>query len=129
MPSPDPIRVLIADDSPTALRSVCEYLEFAGGFQVVCTASDGVNAVQFGIHNQLDLALLDFRMPRLNGLEAAAKLRSSHPSLRVIIFSEINGPTIEEEVRASAADSFIPKSRLADGLLVEIRRLFPNHRI
>jgi DNA-binding NarL/FixJ family response regulator len=129
MKAVDPIRVLIADDSPTALRSVCEYLEFAGGFQVVCTASDGMNAVQFGTHNPLDLALLDFRMPRMNGLEAAAKLRSSHPTLRVIIFSEISGPAIEEEIRASGADTFLPKSRLPDGLLVEIRRLFPNHRI
>ena len=40
------IRVLVADDSPTALRSVCDYLDFAGGFEIVGTASDGQNAVQ-----------------------------------------------------------------------------------
>ena len=45
MPPVGPIRVLVADDSPTALRSVCEYLEFAGGFEIVGTASDGQNAV------------------------------------------------------------------------------------
>ena len=121
-----PIRVLIADDSPTALRSVCDYLEFAGGFQVVCTASDGVNAVQLASHHRPDLALLDFRMPRLNGLQAA-KLRQFHPDLRVIIYSEINGPALEEECRSHGADCFVAKSRLPDGLLVEIRRLFPGH--
>jgi chemotaxis response regulator CheB len=68
MPHIDPIRVLVADDSPTALRSVCDYLDFAGGLEVVCTASDGVNAVQLVAKHQPDLALLDFRMPRLNGL-------------------------------------------------------------
>ncbi len=34
MPRIDPIRVLVADDSPTALRSVCDYLDFAGGMEV-----------------------------------------------------------------------------------------------
>jgi DNA-binding NarL/FixJ family response regulator len=121
-----PIRVLIADDSPTALRSVCDYLEFAGGFDVVCTASDGINAVQMASRHQPDLALLDFRMPRLNGLQAAQELRRSLPALRVIIYSEINGPTLEEECRSHGADCFIAKSRLPDGLLLEIRRLFPE---
>ncbi len=126
MPHTGPIRVLIADDSPTALRSVCDYLEFAGGFDVVCTASDGINAVQLAARHHPDLALLDFRMPRLNGLQAAQALRRSHPGLRVIIYSEINGPTLEEECRSHGADCFIAKSRLPDGLLLEIRRLFPE---
>lgn len=126
MSHPGPIRVLIADDSPTALRSVCDYLEFAGGFDVVCTASDGMNAVQLASRHQPDLALLDFRMPRLNGLQAAQELRRSLPALRVIIYSEINGPTLEEECRSHGADCFIAKSRLPDGLLLEIRRLFPE---
>jgi two-component system response regulator DesR len=126
MPSQALIRVLIADDSPTALRSVCDYLEFAGGFNVVGTASDGVNAVQLAAHNAPDLALLDFRMPRLNGLETAVELRRTHPSLRVIIYSEISGPALEEECLTHGADCFIPKNRLPDGLLSEIRRLFPS---
>jgi DNA-binding NarL/FixJ family response regulator len=126
MPSAAPIRVLIADDSPTALRSVCDYLEFAGGFQVVCTASDGVNAVQLATHHRPDLVLLDFRMPRLNGLQAAKALRQANPDLRVIIYSEIIGATLEEECRSHGADSFVPKSRLPDGLLIEIRRMFPR---
>lgn len=120
-----PIRVLIADDSPTALRSVCDYLNFAGGFEVVCTASDGMDAVQLASHHRPDLALLDFCMPRLNGLQAARELRLNFPSLRVIICSEINGATLEGECRSYGADSFITKSHVPDGLLVEIRRLFP----
>jgi len=126
MPPPKPIRVLIADDSPTALQSVCDYLHFAGGFEIVCTASDGLNAVQLAERHQPDLAVLDFRMPRLNGLQTARKLRQAHPALRVILFSEINGPTLEEECRNHDVDAFVSKSRLPDGLLAEIRRLFPG---
>ena len=126
MPHISSIRVLVADDSPTALRSVCDYLDFAGGLEVVCTASDGLNAVQLVSQHQPDLALLDFRMPRLNGLQAARELRRAHPSLRVIIYSEIQGTTLEEECRNHGADGYVSKGRLPDGLLHEIRRLFPD---
>ncbi|HET7107867.1 MAG TPA: response regulator transcription factor [Candidatus Acidoferrum sp.] len=126
MPHINPIRVLVADDSPTALRSVCDYLDFAGGIEVVCTASDGMNAVQLVAQHQPDLALLDFRMPRLNGLQAAKELRRAHPGLRVIIYSEIQGTTLEEECRNHGADGYVSKGRLPEGLLHEIRRLFPD---
>ena len=126
MPRIEPIRVLVADDSPTALRSVCDYLDFSGGLEVVCTASDGLNAVQLVAKHQPDLALLDFRMPRLNGLQAAQELRRAHPCLRVIIYSEIQGTTLEEECRNHGADGYVSKGRLPDGLLHEIRRLFPD---
>jgi DNA-binding NarL/FixJ family response regulator len=126
MPHIDPIRVLVADDSPTALRSVCEYLDFAGGLEVVCTASDGLNAVQLVAQHKPDLALLDFRMPRLNGLQAAQALRRAYPSLRLIIYSEIQGTTLEEECRSHGADGYVSKGHLPDGLLHEIRRLFPG---
>jgi DNA-binding NarL/FixJ family response regulator len=126
MPHISPIRVLVADDSPTALRSVCDYLDFAGGLEVVCTASDGMNAVHLVAQHQPDLALLDFRMPRLNGLQAARELRRAHPNLRVIIYSEIQGTTLEEECRNHGADGYVSKGRLPDGLLHEIRRLFPD---
>ncbi|MGB7515663.1 MAG: response regulator transcription factor [Candidatus Acidiferrum sp.] len=118
------IRVLVADDSPTALRSVCDYLEFAGGFEVVGTASDGLNAVQLATARKPDLVLLDLSMPRVNGLEAALQIRLSSPDLRVIIFSELNGLSLGEECRRYGADSFIHKSHLPDGLISEIDRLF-----
>ena len=126
MPHIHPIRVLVADDSPTALRSVCEYLDFAGGLEVVCTASDGFNAVQLAALHKPDLALLDFRMPRLNGLQAAQALRRAYPGLRLIIYSEIQGTTLEEECRNHGADGYVSKGRLPDGLLQEIRRFFPG---
>jgi DNA-binding NarL/FixJ family response regulator len=118
------IRVLVADDSPTALRSICEYLEFAGGFEIVGTASDGLNAVQLTSQRKPDLVLLDLSMPRVNGLEAAKQIRLSSPDLRVIIFSELKGLSLADECRRNGADSFVHKSLLPEGLLMEIRRLF-----
>ena len=119
------IRVLVADDSPTALRSICEYLEFAGTFEIVGTASDGQNAVQLVALYKPDLVLLDLSMPRVNGLEAAEQIRLTSPDLRVIIFSELYGLSLAEECMRHGAHSFVPKSLLPEGLLTEIQRLFP----
>jgi two-component system, NarL family, nitrate/nitrite response regulator NarL len=124
MQSTKSIRVLIADDSPTALRSVCDYLEFAGGFEIVGTASDGLNAVQLASVHKPDLVLLDLSMPRVNGLEAAERIRLSSPHPRVIIFSELNGLSLADECRRHGADCFVHKSNLPDRLLPEIDRLF-----
>ena len=124
MTSRPPIRVLVADDSPTALRSICDYLEFAGGFEIVATASDGMNAVQLTSAKKPDLVLLDLSMPRVNGLEAAKQIRLSSPDLRVIIFSELKGLSLADECRRNGADCFVHKSHLPEGLLLEIRRLF-----
>ncbi|HKM84239.1 MAG TPA: response regulator transcription factor [Candidatus Acidoferrum sp.] len=119
------IRVLIADDSPTALRSICDYLEFAGTFEIVATASDGQNAVQLATFYKPDLILLDLSMPRFTGLEAAEHIRLSNPDIRIIIFSELQGLSLAEECLRHGAHSFVPKSLLPEGLLKEIQRLFP----
>ncbi len=119
-----PIRVLVADDSPTALRSVCDYLEFAGGFEIVGTASDGLNAVQLASLKQPDLVLLDLSMPRVNGLEAAEQIRLASPHLRLIIFSELYGLSLADECRRHGADGFVSKSNMPEGLLAEIDRIF-----
>jgi len=120
------IRVLVADDSPTAMRSVCDYLDFAGGFEIVGTASDGQNAVQLASLYNPDLVLLDLSMPRVNGLEAAEHIRLVCPDMRIIIFSELHGLSLGEECLRRGAHSFVPKSLLPEGLLMEIQRLFPS---
>lgn len=128
MTSPLLIRVLVADASPAALRSVCEYLEFAGGFEIVGTASDGVNAVQLASLKQPDLVLLGLSMPRVNGLEAARQIRLSSPGMRVIILSELRGLSLADECRRNGADGFVHKSHLPEGLLMEIDRLFSSSK-
>ena len=69
------IRVLVADDSLIALRSVCKYLEFEQELEIVGTARDGQHALRQAKRYRPDLVLTDLSMPRMNGLEAAAELR------------------------------------------------------
>jgi DNA-binding NarL/FixJ family response regulator len=120
------IRVLVADDSPTALRSVCKYLEFEGQFEIVGTACDGLRVLHQTQRLRPELVLTDLSMPQMNGLEATAELRKSFPEVRVLIFSELNGLALREECLRSGADGFIEKSGMPEKLMEEIERLFPK---
>ena len=120
------IRVLVADDSPMALRSVCKYLELQEGLDVVGTARDGQHALHQAKRFRPDLVLTDLSMPRMNGLEAAAELRKAFPEMRVLIFSELSGLSLGEECLRSGADGFLQKSELPEMLMQEVRKLFPK---
>ena len=120
------IRVVVADDSRTALRAVCAYLEFEGQFEIVGTAGDGVSVLHQAERYRPDLVLMDLSMPQITGLEAAAQLRKSFPDLRILIFTELNGLSLRAACLQSGADGFVEKSRMPEGLMEEIRRILPD---
>ena len=120
------IRVLIADDSPMALRSVCKYLELEKELEIVGTARDGQHTLHQVKRFRPDLVLTDLSMPQMNGLEAAAELRKAFPQVRVLIFSELSGLSLSEECLRSGADGFVEKSQMPEKLMQEVRKLFPN---
>jgi DNA-binding NarL/FixJ family response regulator len=121
------IRVLIADDSPTALMSVCRYLEFEGEFELIGTAIDGMDLLRKAEHLRPDLVLSDLSMPQINGLEATIKLRKSFPELHILIFSGLTGLSLKEECVRCGANGFIEKSQMPEKLMEEVRRLFPRN--
>jgi DNA-binding NarL/FixJ family response regulator len=121
------IRVVVGDDSRTALLSVCGYLEFEGQFEIVGTASDGLHVIDQAERFRPDLVLTDLSMPRMTGLEAAKELRKSYPELRILIFTEMSGPCLQAECLRSGADGFVEKSRMPEGLMEEVGRLFPKN--
>ena len=123
---PRRIRVVIADDSRTALYSVCKFLEFSGQFEIVGTAFDGVLLLRLVERFQPDLVLADVSMPRMNGFEATAKLRKSNPGLRIVMFSGLDGLSLQDECMRSGADGFVTKNSMPEKLLQEIVRLFPD---
>src|SRR5437879_1943818 len=118
------IRVVVADDSRTAMRSVCEYLEFEGQFEIVGTAADGLRLLDQVERQRPDLVLTDLSMPRMTGLEAAKELRKSFPELRILIFTELSGASLREECLRCGADGFVEKSQMPERLMEEVRRLF-----
>lgn len=120
------IRVMVADDAPTALNAICAYLELEGGFEIVGTASDGLNLLQQAEMQKPDLVLVDLQMPRMNGLEVAQRVRAMLPGVAVIVFSEFEAAVLKAECVQRGADAFVQKSQMPEQLMREIARLFPR---
>jgi len=120
------IRVLVADDSPNALRAVCKFLKFQGEFEIAGTARDGKHVLHQAARFRPDLALIDLSMPVSNGLEAARELRKAFPEMRVLIFSQLSGLALREECLRWGAHGFVEKSQMPETLMEEVHKLFPE---
>ncbi len=79
-------RCLIADDHPALTVAVSSYLA-ENGFAVVGPAPDGRRAVLLADEAKPELALVDYRMPRLAGLELIAALREVSPGTRICVYT------------------------------------------
>jgi DNA-binding NarL/FixJ family response regulator len=80
-------RVLLADDHSLVRAGFRALIKEMQGFEVVGEAEDGSDALRLIEELRPDIALLDISMPRLNGLEVAARASKDHPRTRLIILS------------------------------------------
>ena len=120
-----PNGILIADDSATARKAIRVYLN-QRNFEVCGEAIGGVDALEKATELEPALILLDLRMPRMNGVEAASVLRGRMPKLRIVLLTLYDEVlSCQSIMSAIGFDAVISKpdgfSRLAEcvrGLLV-----------
>lgn len=82
-----PIRVLIADDQALIREGLQMLLGLSPGIEVVGVATDGNEAVDLAGWKAPDVALMDLRMPRCDGVEATRRITRDHPSIRVVVLT------------------------------------------
>lgn len=119
-----PFRTLIVDDSAVLREKLCDYFREQSRFEVVGTARDGIEALERAEALRPDFVLMDVRMPRLNGLEAAAILRRRLPGLRIILMSLDDTAALRSAAARQGAHGFIGKRQIITShLMKEIGRV------
>ena len=111
------VRVVVVEDHEQFRRFICSTLEKAPELQVVDIASDGLAAVQKAEELQPDLILLDIGLPKLNGIEAARRIRELAPQSKIVFLSQESSADIVQEALRSGASGYVLKSQAGADLL------------
>jgi DNA-binding NarL/FixJ family response regulator len=121
MTTPLQTHILIADDHPIVLRGLRMVLNAQPDLQVVAEATDGDQAVDRALSEDIHLAILDISMPRKTGLQAAREITHRKPQVRVLMLSmHDNEQYLFEAIRVGAS-GYVLKSAV-DRDLVEACR-------
>jgi DNA-binding NarL/FixJ family response regulator len=105
-----PLRVLVADDHRLMLAAIRRALADATDFEIVHEVSVGSHVLPAVREHKPDVALLDLRMPELDGLACLERLRKQEPSVAVVILSSYSDPEQIDAARAGGARGYVVKT-------------------
>ena len=109
LPVTDGNAILVVDDDRDAREMLSEYLTWRG--YTVCTASDGIEAIEVAIRVRPRVVLMDLMMPRLDGWEATRRLRKDARTRQahiIVVSARVTDRELEGAKNAGA-DEFLPK--------------------
>lgn len=106
--------VLVADDHPALLAAVASYLD-ANDYEVVGPARDGEDALALAVDARPELALVDWRMPRLAGTELVRAIVEGSPGTRVVVYTaDADQSLAADALDAGAVAVILKEAPLAD---------------
>jgi CheY-like chemotaxis protein len=118
----EPIRVMVVDDTDHVRRMLRNMLDL-DGFAVVAEAASGAEALERVDEVAIDVAVIDYKMPALDGLETAARIRAGHPELVMILYTAFVDPEIERRAAEVGVSLVLGKVEGLESLEREITRL------
>jgi DNA-binding NarL/FixJ family response regulator len=106
------LRVVVVDDHDDFRRGLETMLVAAGSVDVVGTAADGLTAVQLALELQPDVMMMDLHMPRLNGIEATARIVGSSPHISIVVLTMMeDADSVFAAIRAGARGYLLKGAR------------------
>ena len=116
-------RILIADDHEVVRSGLRLILEAHPGWEVVAEAADGKAAIVKALEFKPDVAILDYSIPLVNGVEATRQIRKRNPQIEVLIFTMHDSETLVGEVLDAGARAYLLKSDAKEQLISAIEAL------
>jgi DNA-binding NarL/FixJ family response regulator len=118
----------VADDYEAWRRQACQLLQARPELGVICEASDGSEAVQKAEELKPDLILLDIGLPKLNGIEAARRIRQLSPGSKIIFLSQDNSLDVVQEALSTGALAYVHKAHAGSELLPAVEAVLRGGR-
>ena len=115
------VGVLTVDDQPVFRDAACELIDSTPGFFVLGEAAGGSEALLLVNEFEPELVLVDLRMPDMDGIETARRIRKDHPHAVVVLISLDEPTELASALSTSGAAAFVLKQDFGPALL---RRLW-----
>jgi CheY-like chemotaxis protein len=116
-------RILVVDDNAPIRGLMREFIESRPGFEICGEATDGLEGVEKGRELKPDLIVMDFLMPRLNGLQAAVILHEIAPDTPIILFTFYKNTIPGDLAEAVGVAAILSKTDQLATLADEVQRL------
>ena len=117
------MRILIADDHEVVRSGLRKILEAQPNWEVVAEAADGKEAITKATETKPDVAVLDYSLPRINGMEATRQIRARLPKTEVLIFTMHDSEALIQELLKAGARGYLLKSDASRHLIAAIESL------
>lgn len=111
-----PVRVVIVDDHRLFVDALALLLGHDERLEVIGTASDGPTAIDLAVDGNAEVAVIDVRMPEVDGIETAKRLKKRSPDTNVILVTGLDEPQIEQQAKEAGAVALLKKGALHDQL-------------
>jgi DNA-binding NarL/FixJ family response regulator len=122
-------RILIVDDLPEMRKLIRTYIEEETDFCVCGEAIDGLDAIDKAQNLKPDLIILDASMPRMNGIEAAPKLKKLLPETPIILFTFHEGMMRGFDTREVGVDAAVTKANGMFPLKESVKALIEHRHL
>jgi DNA-binding NarL/FixJ family response regulator len=117
------VRILIADDHEIVRSGLRRLIEVQADWEVVAEVSDGYEAIRQAVAANPDVAVLDYAMPLINGIEATRQIRSSLPNTEVMIYTVHDDERLVYSMLRAGARGYVLKSDSGSEVLAAIDSL------
>jgi DNA-binding NarL/FixJ family response regulator len=115
------IRVMLADDHAIVRNGVAQILNEENGITVVAQASDGLEAVELFAREGPDVALVDLRMPKLEGVQVVEQIRARFPDAALVILTTYDTDNDIERALRAGAKAYLVKDVSPQDLVACVR--------
>ncbi|HEY8714440.1 MAG TPA: response regulator [Candidatus Acidoferrum sp.] len=118
-----PKQILVVDDQEYIRRVVRAFIEESRELQVCGEAVDGMDALVKAEQLHPDLIILDLSMPRMNGIQAAARLKKMLPRTPIVLFTSHCEALGGWDTRSAGIDTVVAKDGQTSQLVERVQRL------